>query len=375
MPQLVGAVVLHSLAIVPAQEVAEQGAEATAEQVAECRRLIAQLGPDDVRAAAFSRLLGMGEVALPALMDAIAGTDVWAERERFADVLVLSAELTGSAETILEALWDRTRLIDGEALQRTLAAIVDLAPFVGADAVHYLYRAQIMASERMNDDGLEAAVRERFAETAVRAMSLRREKGETKGLPHAGRSARELIDILESGTSFRPYDVEAAAALYARSDGRTPALDALAIKALAARLRTDCLRAQIKLGTTWVWCGPRSHRRIAASLLRLDPEPAIAQRAHVYLLEHGRRHERWRALDELRKVKSEVSGYERALRLAVADATTPPDLRLEAATSLGMLPRLGSSTNAALRQLARSDDRALAEGAQAALQAVARRRE
>lgn len=354
---------LGSVALLAAQE----GANAQDSIDAEVKQLLARLGADDTRGAAFARLLELGAVAVPALTNAIGAADPAAEPKRFEHLLLLAEELGPGSASTLEVLRSQADLAEGRMQWRILWCIVSVAPFAGAAGSEPLRDAQFRFRNGMKDENADMAARERDAQGWWRALQTGPWRGVALNSEVA--PARFLVE-LESDRSITGRRRELAAVLLSYAPDRSHEETRRGIELLSARLERPCRRTSASSGGVRFDAGPKTHRRFAASLLRLEPERDVALRAHTYLLRHGLRHEQWRALQELRNAQVAVKGYQSALRELAENESTARDLRLECVTTLGMLPELGHGTVLGLRRWAKSEDPQLAVRARAALRSV-----
>jgi len=335
----------------------------------ELARLLGRIGPDDARGSAFARLLGKGEPAALAAAAALAEMDPASDAERFAWHLRLLEALGPDAVPALDSLWATSRATEGEPLRQLMSCILSVAPFLGAGSNAEIQRVQSRMHPRMGDEESEPDQRKRDAETWFRSIQI----GTMNNLVlHADIPVDNLIEEARGRWQSHTFRIETAIRLLSHSPLRTEPQTRTAIELLSKRLEEPWSRGPVSTGSLSYPCGPHDRRSLAASLLRLQPEPAIAQAAHLILLREGWPHEQWRALEHLRGVREPSQEYQAELRQLAADPTTEAKLRLETVTSLGILPALDERSVTLLRQLATAQEKALAARANAVLRAIDR---
>lgn len=341
-------------------------------EAAKVEHLMQRLIGDDPHGRAFSGLLLLGRPAAASATKVVVRDAAKAPARQFLQCLTLLVELGPDGIESLDALFTASADAKGETKRQILDCILSIAPHTQGDADHWVNKLRTQLGPLMSNES-DATLQQLAAEISFRSVQLG-----TMGGPslHAGLAPEQLLRATTrfANIGYNGYRREMAAVLLAYSTARTPAETADAVQILKKQLLKKSYlgasKSNIDGKTFWFMSGPRNYRRFADALLRLQPEPAVAMRAHAYLLEHGLVHEQSRAIEKLRIDSTALQAIETTLAKLAAQPDTNRALRYEVITTIGMLSKPTKPSIECLQALAESEDKALAVRVKAVLRSL-----
>ncbi|MCB9879637.1 MAG: hypothetical protein H6835_18740 [Planctomycetes bacterium] len=358
--QLALAMLVAGASLLPAQ-LRAGGAAADRRQ-----ELLRQVAGDDPRGRAFAELLEIGAPAAAAIVAAIERGDAPPDSPQLARYLTVLGELGPEAIEAVGPLRRLAAYASGETQRRVLDCLLDLAPYLGQRAGFVLDEAQDLLQTVVAGDG-EIELRRRCGETWFRSIQL---DSSNRVGALATLSPEQLLATITSSPS-PPFRIEATFVMLSHLERRevdSAALFEFGTKLLGQPATRPIVTTSSSSGWSLAYpCGPRDHRRCAAAILRMEPAPEHATKAHCYLLQHGLTHERWQAIEWLRGEDSALPAAEQDLRELADAPETEHQLRCEAITTLGLVRPLAEESRDVLRDLAEDSDKAIAVRARAAL--------
>ena len=180
-----------------------------------------------------------------------------------------------------------------------------------------------------------------------------------------------LIQVLEAEDWSNRHAKELAAELL----GMRGSTAAAALPALVELLRSPNLQEGSRTSFNGEFevryeYGPRTHNRVAETILRISPSGEEAAEAHAYLVQHGDSYKRRVSLDSLRGFGETAAIATESLSRVAADPDEEALFRYEVITTLGLIGPAARDAIPTLEKLTEHDDPQIAERAKAALRQV-----
>lgn len=333
--------------------------------------LVDRLRNGDPRGRAMGELLSLrGEAARDAAKR-LAGALDFRHRDQAREFLLALEEMGPAATGALDLLWTKAKAAKPEEARQIYHAITGISRFMPthverATCANRAKKQLHALMVRPLDEGGNDRARKLAAESWFRSVQL--SMGNKLSL-NVHTQIGQLETLLRN--KYHYAYMREWAAMFLGLQGKAASGSA---KELARILTTEPWRPGVSTGAAGIRirysCGPRSHRRIALALSRIQEQGPLARQAHAYLLLHGMNHERWAALAHLRKAQVADEPVLAALAKVSADGATTLRLRCEAVTTLGMFGGAARKHTDLLGKLAKSTTKRLANIAKAALRSI-----